>query len=205
MKPRIRNPQQTRAKLLKATADLVAAKGSEALSLKEAARVAKVSRGVVYQHFDDREHLLREAKTWLLKQLTQSVEAMDSRTMEEHVRQVAELVLSNPDSSMLLVTDAMAGRARNDHPLFKLAVRTLDEFKDSRAAPEGMDVDILSYIMLGSLASMVMLSRSSKGGDNQALVQRYTDEWTRILRGGLFAKTDAPPGGKKKATASRSS
>ena len=83
MKPRIRNPQQTRAKLLKATADLVAAKGSDALSLKEAARVAKVSRGVVYQHFDDREHLLREAQSWLLKQLTESVKAMDSRTMEE--------------------------------------------------------------------------------------------------------------------------
>jgi AcrR family transcriptional regulator len=203
MKPRIRNPKETRAKLLKATVDLVAAKGSEALSLKEAARVAKVSRGVVYQHFDDREHLLREAKTWLLKQLTESVKAMDSRTMEEHVRQVAELVLSNPDASMLLVTDAMAGRARNDHPLFKLAVRTLGEFKDSRAAPKGIDVDILSYIMLGSLASMIMLSRSSKG-DTQALIQRYTDEWTRILRGGLFAKTDLPSARKKKGAAVQS-
>jgi AcrR family transcriptional regulator len=204
MKQRIRNPQQTRAKLLKATADLVAAKGSEALSLKEAAQVAKVSRGVVYQHFDDREHLLRETQTWLLKELTESVKAMDSRTMEEHVRQVAELVLSNPDSSMLLVTDAMAGRARSDHPLFKLAVRTLDAFKDSPAAPKGIDVDILSYIMLGSLASMVMLSRSSKGGDTQALVQRYTDEWTRILRGGLFAKTDPPVASKRKGFATKS-
>jgi AcrR family transcriptional regulator len=184
---------------------LVAAKGSDALSLKEAARVAKVSRGVVYQHFDDREHLLREAKTWLLQRLTQSVKAMDSRTMEEHVRQVAELVLSNPDASMLLVTDAMAGRARNDHPLVKLADQTLGEFKGSRAASKGMDVDILSYIMLGSLASMVMLSRSSKGGDTEALVQRYTDEWTRILRGGLFAKTDPPAARKKKGPASKSS
>ena len=106
---------------------------------------------------------------------------------------------------MALVTDAMAGRARSDHPLFKLAVRTLDEFKDSPIAPKGIDVDILSYIMLGSLASMVMLSRSSKGGDTQALVQRYTDEWTRILRGGLFAKADPPPAPKKKRTSVKSS
>src|SRR3546814_6819334 len=53
-KTRTRNPEQTRAKLLQATIDLLADKGADALSLKEAARIAKVSRGVAYQHFQDR-------------------------------------------------------------------------------------------------------------------------------------------------------
>src|SRR3546814_19457829 len=64
-KTRTRKPEQTRAKLLQATIDLLADKGADALSLKEAARIAKVSRGVAYQHFQDRDHLLREAKAWL--------------------------------------------------------------------------------------------------------------------------------------------
>src|SRR3546814_8466211 len=40
-KTRTRNPEQTRAKLLQATIDLLADKGADALSLKEAARIAK--------------------------------------------------------------------------------------------------------------------------------------------------------------------
>ena len=49
-KQRIRNPVQTRSRLLQVTVDLVADKGSDALSLKEAARRANLSRGVAYQH-----------------------------------------------------------------------------------------------------------------------------------------------------------
>ncbi|HEY9546386.1 MAG TPA: TetR/AcrR family transcriptional regulator, partial [Solimonas sp.] len=72
-KTRTRNPEQTRAKLLQATIDLLADKGADALSLKEAARIAKVSRGVAYQHFQDRDHLLREAKAWLSDRLIDSL------------------------------------------------------------------------------------------------------------------------------------
>src|ERR1700743_3524324 len=61
-KKRVRDPVLTRAKLLQATIELVTEKGAAALSLKEAARRAKVSRGVAYLHFDDREQLLHEAQ-----------------------------------------------------------------------------------------------------------------------------------------------
>src|SRR3546814_21175007 len=78
-KTRTRNPEQTRAKLLQATIDLLADKGADALSLKEAARIAKVSRGVAYQHFQDRDHLLREAKAWLSDRLIDSLGRSEER------------------------------------------------------------------------------------------------------------------------------
>jgi len=105
-KKRIRNPKQTRAKLLQATIGLVADNGAETLSLKEAARVANVSRGVAYQHFEDRDHLLREAKTWIAGQLLESVKEVHSFSMEESVNHVARLVLNNREATRLLVADA---------------------------------------------------------------------------------------------------
>jgi AcrR family transcriptional regulator len=76
-KKRIRNPVETRAKLLKATMELVAENGAAALSLKEAARRAKVSRGVAYLHFEDRGQLLEEARSWIAEGLQEGVRRFD--------------------------------------------------------------------------------------------------------------------------------
>lgn len=204
-KTRTRNPKQTRAKLLQATIALVAAKGADALSLKEAARLAKVSRGVVYQHFEDREHLLRAAKARLLEELTESVQQVEFHSMEEHVFHVSNLVLKNPEAASLLVTDALAGKARNiDHPLYKLVVKSLEGFKDTGYAPRDIDVEIQSHIMLGSVATLVMLSRLRKGRDTSTLALRYTTEWTRILRSGIFSKSLTASAGTPPKKKSRS-
>src|SRR6266404_9450021 len=76
-KVRTRNPMETRAKLLQATIDLIAEKGPDALSLKEAARRAKVSRGVAYLHFVDRDELMSKARSWISDQLQEGVRRFD--------------------------------------------------------------------------------------------------------------------------------
>jgi len=188
-KSRTRNPEQTRAKLLQATVDLVAEKGPDALSLKEAARVANVSRGVAYQHFDDREHLLREAKAWLLDRFAESMMGeLDPATMEDRVYRVARLVLSHREASRMLIADAMAGKALGkDHPLYRLLIDSLEQFRASGNARQDMDLEILSSILVGVVTSIVMLSYQDNS-DVDSLAQRFTDEWTRILREGIFVK-----------------
>ena len=66
---RTRDPPKTRAKLLQPRFALVGEKGAAALSLKEAASRAKVSRGAAYIHFEDRDQLLKEATTWISDRL----------------------------------------------------------------------------------------------------------------------------------------
>jgi AcrR family transcriptional regulator len=202
-KTRIRNPKQTRVKLLQATIDLVAEKGADALSVKEAARVANVSRGVAYQHFEDRDHLLREAKAWLSERLLDSITGeLTPESMEDRVYRSARLVLNNRDACRLLIADAMAGKdLLLDHPLYRLLTDALEQFRTSGNARPDMDLGILSSILFGVMTSIVMMSYQDNSDVDQ-LARRFTVEWTRILREGIFtndARVETPTRRAKRA------
>jgi len=174
-------------KLLKATIDLVAEKGAGALSVKEVARTANVSRQAAYQHFEDRDHLLREAKMSLADRLLESIVDFDSASMEEQVNYVARVVLGNREASRLLIADALAGKDLDaQHPLYRVVVRMLEDFRASGDARNDIDVEVLSFVMIGSIATMVMLSWRHPSADVELLARRFTKEWTRILRQGIF-------------------
>lgn len=186
--PRIRNPRITRARLLEATAGLLAAKGADALSIKEAARVAKVSRGVAYQHFRDRDHLLSEAKAWLADRLMESSRAAQPTSVEESVRNHARLVLENREAASLFLADALAGRVLDDeHPLSRQLTEMLRGFTTSGVGRPGIDVQVLSSILLGAMASMVMLGHRSDADDVESLAARFAHEFTLMLTQGIFA------------------
>jgi AcrR family transcriptional regulator len=187
--PRVRNPAQTRAKLLRATIDLLAHRGADGLSMKEVARAANVSRAVAYQHFADRDHLLREAQSWLSDRLLDSVKDLDSSSMEAQVNSVAKVVLRNREAYRVLIADALAGKdVDSEHPLHKVVGRMLEHSKASGDARDDIDVEILSFIMIGSVATLVMLSWRSDEAGIDALAARFTAEWGRILRQGMFMK-----------------
>lgn len=194
---RKRNPEQTRAKLLQATIDLLAAKGSDAVSLKEAARIADVSRAIAYRHFEDRDHLLREAKAWISDRLLESAQDIQPSSnpasvlqiTEEHVNSVAELVLNNREAAKLLIADALAGNSLDiDHPILQMVVKDLETFKANGLARRDFDIEMLSYIMLGIVSTLVMLSHLPDAGGNKQLAKRFSQEWSHLLIGGLIAE-----------------
>jgi AcrR family transcriptional regulator len=186
-KPRIRNPAQTRTRLLQATIRLVAEKGEEALSLKEAAELAQVSRTIVYQHFCDREDLLREAKSWLTERLVTAVAGLDDVSVEKHVQRISRVVLENPDASKLLLLDALANRdLKAHHPLHRAMRASLKRFKASGELRPDIDVDAMSFILLGTVATLLMMQRWAPGNP-AALARRFGREWTCVLQKGIFA------------------
>jgi AcrR family transcriptional regulator len=190
-KTRVRNPARTRANLLKATIDLLAQRGADGLSLKEVARAANVSRAVAYQHFDDRDHLLREAKTWLSDRLLDSVKDLDSSSMEAQVNSVAMIVLGNREAYRVLIADALAGKdVDSEHPLHEVVRQMLEHSRSIGDARADIDAEILSFIMIGSIATLVMLSWRHEQAGIDNLAARFTREWGRILRQGVFTKPD---------------
>jgi AcrR family transcriptional regulator len=187
-KQRVRNPTQTRAKLLQATIDLVADKGVDALSLKEAAKKANLSRGVAYQHFKDRDHLLREAKSWISRRLQDGVTRFVGASLHDRVIYTTKLVLDNPEAAKLMIADALAGRDLDpDHPLCEMVLKMLRQLIASGKARADIDLEIMTYIMLGTIATTIMLGEQHKGGDLDALAERFANEWRHILRDGIFA------------------
>jgi hypothetical protein len=110
-----------------------------------------------------------------------------SASPEQQVQHFAALILNNLEASALFLTEALAGKQLDDdHPLFKLTVNALDQFKASGLARSNIDVEIMSFIMLGTIASLVMLSRARSGANVEAMAERYSGEFVRILRGGIF-------------------
>jgi AcrR family transcriptional regulator len=201
LKKRVRNPVQTRAKLLQATSDLIAQKGVEALSMKEAARRANVSRAMAYQHFEDRDHLVREAKSWLSGRLMQFISDVSDASVEDSVGEVARLVLNNVEASKLFMADAFAGKNLDArHPLYKRVLQILEEFKASDKARADIDVEMMSFILLGSIATLIMLTRLREQHNSEALAQRFTTEWSRVLRHGIFRPEPRSRGRKQRSS-----
>jgi AcrR family transcriptional regulator len=188
-KRRIRNPAQTRARLLQAAVDLVAEKGPDALSLKDAVRKANLSRGVAYQHFRDRDHLLREATTWISDRLSEGVKRAMDAPLHDRVILTTKLVLENPEASKLMIAAALAGKDLDlQHPLYRLVRKLLKQLIASGKVRPDMDLEVVTYIMLGTIATTIMLGEQHKGGDLDALAERFTKEWSHILRDGFFLK-----------------
>jgi AcrR family transcriptional regulator len=190
-KQRVRNPIQTRTKLLQATVDLVAEKGSEALSLKEAAGRANLSRGVAYQHFKGRGHLLREAKRWISNRMADGVRQLElvSAPLEERIGHGAKLLLNNREAAKLLLADQIAGNFGADHPLHKLVRGMLKDFQARGEAREDVDLEVLTCIMFGINAAILMLGEASGSDDNDVVAERFAHEWARILSDGIFKDT----------------
>jgi AcrR family transcriptional regulator len=203
-KKRIRNPVVTREKLLQATIDLVSEKGAAALSLKDAAELAGVSRGVAYLHFADRDQLLHEAKNWMSDRLQEGVQSFD-RGASFHDRTVytTKIVLEHPEASRLMINAAMAGKGLDRlHPLYKRVVKMIKELSASGRARSDIDPEIMTYIMFGSIASTVMLGAHNQEEDVNELAERFTKEWGRILRDGIYLNVKK---GKTKNTATSKS
>ena len=185
---RIRNPVATRAKLLQATMELVSEKGAAALSLKEAAIRAKVSRGVAYLHFEDREQLLKEAKTWISEGLRTVVKQFENAPLHDRTFNTTKIVLDHPEASKLLIDAAMAGTDLDrSNPLHKLVLNMLKELKASGRARPDIDVEILTYIMFGSIAATLILGAQRKGDDIDELSERFANEWDNMMEKGMFA------------------
>ena len=203
--PRIRNPVETRAKLMQATMELVSEKGAAALSLKEAARRAKVSRGSAYLHFEDREQLLSEAKRWISEGLQDGVKRFENdASLQDRTFYTTKLVLDHPEASKLMITGAMGGADLDrQHPLYKMVLNMLRGFKESGQARPDLDVEVLTYIMFGSIASTIMFGAQRKGDEVDWLAERFANEWSRILQEGIFAhgaqRTAGEGRGKRKA------
>lgn len=189
-KERTRNPVQTRAKLLRATVDLVTEKGADSLSLKEAAQRAQVSRGVAYLHFDDRDQLLNEAKSWIAERLQDGLELFSrNASLHERTLHSTKLVLSHPEASKMMIAAAVAGTDLDrEHPLYILVSRMLEGFKANGVVRPDIDLEILTYILFGSIASTLMLGQQHKGDDLDELAERFTSAWVQILRQGIFTQ-----------------
>lgn len=182
-KTRIRNPEITRGKLLQAAVDLVAEKGPDALSLKEVAERAEVSRSAAYLHFEDRDHLLRETKQWITESLREGVQRFDETTpLYKRTLHTNSLIIENPELSRAMMVDAITkGELDSSHPLYEAITDRLKYLKKKKKLAKDIDLEVRAYIHLGSIAAALLFQQQHEGEDAAKLAERFTREWVRVL------------------------
>ena len=187
-KQRIRDPVKNRQKLLQTAIDLIAEKGVEAVSLKEVAKRADLSRSVTYLHFKDRDHLIDEAKNWISRQLQDGVKNFDdSSVLFDRVFYTTKLVLQYPDISRVMMVDALMGGGLDlHHPLYKQVLKRLRKLQREGRVRKDADLGILTFIHLGSIASTLLLGNQHGNYNVDKLTERFTREWCRVLEGDMF-------------------
>jgi len=180
-------PTPTRTKLLQATVRLLAEKGADAVSVKEVARIADVSRAVAYQHFKDRDHLLREAKSGTADLLLKFVLDMPSESIEERTLRAARLILRDMETSKIFIMDTLAGKGiKKDHPIYKMLTKNLKELKARGQGRLDLDIEMATFILLGGVSAIMMLGLHYGTKNVEGLARRFTLEWSRQLHGGIF-------------------
>jgi AcrR family transcriptional regulator len=183
-KKRVRNPEITRNKLLQAAVDLISEKGPEALSLKEAALRADVSRSATYIHFKDRDHLLQEAKTWITRQLQEGVTRFEEGVpLYDRVFYTTHVILQNPEISRAMMVDALTrGELNAKHPLYKQVRNRLRDLQRKGTLASDVDLEVRTYIHLGQIAATLLWQKQHEDEDPKKLAERFAREWTRTLQ-----------------------
>jgi AcrR family transcriptional regulator len=181
---RIRNPQLTRAKIIDATLELVAEKGVEALSMKEAAKRAGVSRSVAYMHFDDRNHLLNVANSTVSERLMSEMISFDPKdSLDKRIFNLATVILENPEAAKILLVDSLNGtRLDKKDPLFSTVYNILAELQKLGIFSAEADLEVSAYIQLSTIMTVLLLREQDKDASAHNIAERYTKEWSRILR-----------------------
>ncbi len=102
--PRAEKRARTRAALLDAAAELFAARGFRHVSVDEIAERAGLTKGAVYDHFEDKEALFAETCLSRSTSVDTGVLADDSLTFEEQLRAlwlaVADATLSEENAAL---------------------------------------------------------------------------------------------------------
>lgn len=223
---RPRDPEGTREAILQAARSRLAQDGPEGLSLSEVARLAGVSRGTAYQHFQTREKLVKETAEWVSDKLYRAVFGDPSEAGKRRVEQVdvpelterlANFAMDNPELCRGWLLHVLSSPDPSSDMFWREYKGSTDHFAKTEFAQDNIDSEVLSVIMLaGAFLWPVWARTKAKGGDKlRAHAHRFAQECLRIsMYGNLRSErypeiakrlsAESAAGAKKRASARKS-
>lgn len=160
---RRRDPESTRAAILEAAKLVLARDGAEGLSVSTVAKMAGVNRGTAYQHFKEKDALVRATLDLVSLQLLESVftdgnpksDVVDDIfqpdlvhaekvliRMTEFNMKLAEFAIDNPEIGRIWLFDVLSRDDPKDDPFYKRFELALEAFADSSISADGIDVEV---------------------------------------------------------------
>ena len=213
MTRRPRDPVATRETILEAASGLLARAGPEGVSLSEVAHAAGVNRGTAYQHFETRENLIAATVQWVSDKLFRAVFGDPATIGERQVEEVdpsdltdrlTDFAMSNPELCRVWLLQVLASPDPSADPFWREYVGSMGRFADTDLAQQGIDVEVLSVIVLsGSVMWPVWASAHTQDGAERGdLARRFARECLRLSMYGSMRHERFPGIAERLAAAS---
>ena len=155
-----RDPRGTRERILEAAREILAQDGKEGMSVAQVARRAGVNRGTPYHHFRTREALIDATAAWVSEKLyraafgdpevarRQPVETIDTQALTEHI---VEFAMENPELGRAWLIELLSSQKAASDKFWLQYVSNFQKFADTGLAQPGIDVEVVSIIMLAAM------------------------------------------------------
>jgi len=200
---RRRAPERTREAILEAAREVLAKDGKEGLSVSQVAQLAGVNRGTAYQHFQTREQLIEATASWVSDQLFRAVFGDPEQARDQPVENInveavndrlASFAMENPALGRVWLLTVLGSKQPAKDPFWRQYRSNFERFAKTELAQPGMDVEVLSVIILaGSFLWPVWARAQAKTAkDRQAMLERFTNEVLRLTLHGTLRPEKYP-------------
>lgn len=173
------------------------------------AQIAGVNRGTAYQHFSDKEELVRATLDWVSQQLLDAVfgegglsrgsgdeePEVDLAHLPEVINGMAQFNLrlckfavDNPEIGRIWLYDVLSRKNPNDDAFFTRFEQSLRNFADSDASEPDIDVQALAVLLLtGYFLWPVWVGAHAKSRKaKQKMAERFAMEVMRVSMHGMI-------------------
>ena len=174
---------RTRAALVDAAIKVVAEKGMEALKITDVTTAADVANGTFYNHFEDKDAILREAAYAIVAEVSQKLDADMTGIDDGPTRvvtataQFIEIVVAAPDwAAVVLGGNEHVPQLRDDADAYLRADL-------ERGVAQGkFDVEVTSLLVDQILALIAVAMRTQlKGGRDRQVTGQICESILRLL------------------------
>lgn len=173
--------RQSREALLTAARELCAERGVEALTVVDVAKRAGLNRSTAYQHFRNREQLVRSVG---LAFATDVHELLDEpRALGEQFDVFAHYFRDRPDIARLWMFQLLAGESAVPSRGWRDYVDGLERLAKSGRSQDGIDAEMLGVIGMTSALVWSLMARQRANGEDEARAetQRFARELKRLF------------------------
>ena len=200
---RRRAPERTREAILEAAREVLAKDGKEGLSVAQVAQLAGVNRGTAYQHFQTREQLIEATVAWVSDQLFRAVFGDPEQAKDQPVENInvegvndrlATFAMENPALGRAWLRTVLGSKQPAKDPFWRQYRSNFERFANTELAQPGMDVEVLSVIILaGSFLWPVWARAQARTAkDRQVMLERFTNEVLRLTLHGTLRPEKYP-------------
>jgi AcrR family transcriptional regulator len=182
---------------------VLAKDGKEGVSVAQVAQRAGVNRGTAYQHFQTREQLIEATAAWASERLYRTVfgdpviardQAVGTVDIEAVLEHLADFAMENPEIGRVWLFELLTSRRPADDPFWQKFVSNLERFTKTDLAQPGVDVEVLSVLVLaGSFLWPVWArahARTAK--ERQQMSKRFSRELLRLSLHGTLRPEKYP-------------